>query len=379
MSKTVSYPLQPRTRRLSSLDIPFAKQLLYWTSRFSGGFILWLLAITFGLLALKGNMRGFASSQWLYETGAVYLLWGFLNYLIFFTLAAFLIPVALRTRKYKRMILSTFLVILAVGFIKYYFVSLDRFEYVRVSYFKDDPAHTPVYYTLREYLQKTLFTGLFVSSLAYAWGLTYNWVKTEKQRTELEEKQVQAELAFLKMQLNPHFLFNSLNSIYSLAIKKSDTTPDAVLKLSEMMRYVLYEKEDETHKVPLKQEVEYLENFIGFQRIRFNNDYHIDFTVSGEVENKKVASLILIPFVENAFKHGVITDAENPLAISMLIDGNQLIFKVKNKKEKGYKDQTGGIGLENTRKRLALLYPGRHELIQNDSDLFYYTQLTLQL
>ena len=324
-------------------------------------------------------MQGFGSRQWLYETGSVYLLWGFLNYLIFFGLIYFIIPNGLHSRQYVKMIVLTYLLVLTVGLFKYYAVSQDRFEYVRVSYYKDEEGKIPVYFTFYQYMLKTLFTGTFVSILAYGWGLTANWFQGEKIRKELENKRLAAELSFLRMQINPHFLFNSLNSIYSLSLKKSDFAPQAILKLSDMMRYLLYEREDASHMVALHKEIEYLENYIALQKIRFNHGQHIEFLTEGDDSNQKIAPLLLIPFIENAFKHGLLTDSANPMKIYLLIEGKRLILQVKNRKNLNNKDSNEGIGLENVNKRLKLLYPGKHQLTITESEEHYQSDLVLFL
>lgn len=350
-----------------------------WLIRFFGGFVIWLLAIAFGLVALKGNMQGFASKAWWLETGVVYLVWGFLNYLIFFGLVHFIIPYGLGTRKYAKMIGYSILLILAVGLIKYYFVNLKRFEYVLVSYYKEGNENMPVFFNFRQYMQKTFFTGTFVACLSYAWGLTVNWMKGEKQRKELENKQLSAELSFLRMQLTPHFLFNSLNSIYSLSLKKNDSAPEAILKLSEMMRHMLYQKEDADHMVTLESEVAYLHNYIGLQRIRYKNSIYIDILTEGDMQDKRIAPLLLIPFVENGFKHGVLQNEKHPLQVQLVVEQSRLIFNVKNMKNLDNKDFSGGIGMDNVKRRLALLYPGSHQLTITDGEEFYKSELVLLL
>ena len=350
-----------------------------WAIRIVGGFGIWLLAIAFGLIVLRGNVSGFGTSQWWYETGTVYLLWGALNYIIFFGLVYFIIPQGLTSKNYTKMALLTLALILAVGLLKYYFVTRPRFEYVFVSTYKDGNENLPVYYSFRQYMQKTAFTGLFVSVIAYAFGLTMNWFNSEKLRKELEGKQLDAELSFLRMQLNPHFLFNSLNSIYSLSLKKSDAVPEAVLKLSEMMRYMLYESEDEDRKVYLDNEITYLTNYIGLQKIRFSDNIFVDFHVTGSTAGKKIAPLLLIPLTENGFKHGVLNDRNHPLQILLVIEGDKLIFNVKNKKNLDNKDFTGGVGMENVKRRLALLYPGKHQLTISDAEETYKAELVLFL
>jgi len=366
----ITYPYQPLTIRIN---------IKQWIIRFFGGFLLWVCFIALGLVALKGNMQGFATKQWWHETGVVYLLYGFLNFLIFFGILHFIIPSGLKKKQYLLMVLHTYILITLMGVVKYYICCLPRFDYVRISYYKNGNEQMPVYFTFGQYLMKTIFTGTFISILAYGWGLTTNWFRGEKERKELENKRLAAELSFLRMQINPHFLFNSLNSIYSLSLKKSDDTPEAVLQLSELMRYMLYEREDDQHKVALEKEIDYLQNYIGLQHIRFRNQLHVDFRMEGDITGKKIVPLLLVPFVENGFKHGVLSDTSSPLQIHLIIEGERLLFSVKNKKSIENKDHVGGVGLENVKKRLAILYPGKYQLTISNDNEFYQSDLILLL
>src|ERR1044071_692138 len=151
------------------------------------------------------------------------------------------------------------------------------------------------------------------------------------------------KLQFLKSQLNPHFLFNSLNNIYSLAYQKSDKTADAILKLSEIMRYMIYESNDSW--VSLSKEIEYVQSFIELQKLRFKDGAAVEFTMNGEIDNQQIVPLILISFVENAFKHGVANDPKDPIRINIIANQKILHFSVSNKKSKTNKDAMGGVGL----------------------------------
>lgn len=348
-----------------------------WIIRFTGGFLLWLVAIALGLIALKGQVDGIGNRQWWYQTGSVYLVWGFLNYLVFFGLLYFIIPFGIETRRYWAMIAYTYALIIAIGLIKYYFVSLDRFEYVRVSHYKNGDETLPVYFTFLQYIQKTLFTGTFVSLLAYGLGLTLNWRKGEKKRMELEAEKRNAELAFLRMQFDSHFLFNTLNSIYSLCLQKNDEAPKAVLQLSDMMRYMIYEDEDEHHKVALEKEIGYLQNYVRLQETRFKHHVHVEFVTEGHAEGKTIVPMLLMPFIENGFKHGDLGNSQQPLKIHLIIDDERLILRVKNRKNLDKKYYVGGIGLDNVKKRLNLLYPNRYQLNVEQTNESFQTELII--
>ena len=145
------------------------------------------------------------------------------------------------------------------------------------------------------YFVGTVFTSLTFVVLSTALKFTTDWFLNERIQRDLENQRLSAELSFLRSQINPHFLFNSLNSIYSLAYQRSETTPEAILKLSEIMRYMLYECND--NKVPLVKELQYLQNFIDLQKIRFGNKAFIDFKIDGEVDGQQIVPLLLIPFI----------------------------------------------------------------------------------
>ena len=205
---------------------------------------------------------------------------------------------------------------------------------------------------------------LFIGVLFFALTLRINnqWKQVQKEKTE-------AELSYLKAQINPHFLFNTLNSIYSLSVRQSDAAPEAIVKLAGMMRYVLQEADAE--QVPLEKEISYLRDYIELQKLRFGNDVPIEFTVTGESANKQIAPLILINFIENAFKHGVNAEEDSRIAVRIDIAGNSVVLTVRNNKVHVQNEEQSGTGLQNVKSRLALLYPGRHQLtIENGTDTY---------
>lgn len=199
----------------------------------------------------------------------------------------------------------------------------------------------------------------------------------EKETEQLRREKTQTELAFLKSQINPHFLYNTLNYLYSLAYPVSEKLGDAIIKLSGLMRYMLAESTD--GMVELEKEIEYLHNYIAIYRMRFEDHFFVDFNIDGGTLNKRIASLALIPFVENAFKHGVMDDGNRPVKIQLKILTHQLIFTVSNKINRNQKDHSSGIGMTNIRRRLELIYPERYELLISDNGETYKAILTLNL
>lgn len=194
----------------------------------------------------------------------------------------------------------------------------------------------------------------------------------------LEKEVLDAQLQSLKYQINPHFLFNSLNFLYSQALPLSDELARATMLLSKMMRYGLQENNEEA-KVSLTGEIEHLHNFIAFNQLRFSNQLQIDFRVEGAVQIRRIMPLLLITFVENAFKYGELHQTEFPLQIHLRADAEKLFFFVKNKKRNGPKEDSTGIGIDNIKRRLMLGYPGKHTLQISDDPLFYTSELTIIL
>jgi len=214
----------------------------------------------------------------------------------------------------------------------------------------------------------------------FVYGLMYffveSWYKTKQNQQELQKEKAAAELTFLRSQINPHFLFNSINDIYSLTYQQSKQAPVALLKLSEILRYMLREGNADT--MLLQNEVKYLENVIELQRISAKGKAYIDLNIEGYIGTQKIATLLLIAFVENAFKHGVLSDADNPVKINLQAMPDKIYFTVQNKKNRDEKDKTAGIGLSNVRRRLELIYPGTHHLTIDDKDEYYTVNLELQ-
>ncbi len=193
----------------------------------------------------------------------------------------------------------------------------------------------------------------------------------------LKAKQTQTEYNLLKAQVNPHFLFNTLNNLYALSLKKADELPDMLLGLSDLMRYQLDSSKEE--RVSLEKEIRYLENYINLERLRVKNNSMIKFNVSGYVLDKKVAPLLFIPFIENAFKYGISASKENLIIVDFKIFDNELNFTVKNNVSKTQENSYSGIGIENVKARLNILYKNKHDLAIVEKDNVFIVNLKLKL
>ncbi len=267
----------------------------------------------------------------------------------------------------------------------------------------------PLFFTNRKWLGLFLFVlniavftcvGLYFLSDAldhFEWRMVYNMIgilvlvlfvssalKVAGDSFTRRQQEKDAELKLLKAQLNPHFLFNTLNNLYGLSVVKSDKLPNLMLKLSDLLRYSLYETK-ETY-VPLEKEITYLENYMSLEKIRLEDTIDIQFEISGDLSSKKIAPMLLLVFVENAFKHlSVSKDKKSKVIVSLHEENNKLIFKCDNtidttglnldNIEKG----KSGIGLQNVKKRLAIMYPEKHQLTINNSANEYRVLLTLAL
>jgi two-component system, LytTR family, sensor kinase len=219
-----------------------------------------------------------------------------------------------------------------------------------------------------------------VLALGTSIRVTENWYENEKQKKEMENQKLGAELSLLKSQINPHFFFNTLNSIYSLAIIKSNRTPEAVLKLSEIMRYIIYDTERKL--VPLSKEIEYIANYIELQRLRLPDDIKVKFkTDIGEGESV-IEPLLLLPFVENAFKHGVDVEKGGKISVTITRIGNELRLHVENPlvdADINVKNGSSGVGMNNTLKRLKLLYNDNFTYTAGPVKTNYVVDLVLKL
>jgi len=203
-------------------------------------------------------------------------------------------------------------------------------------------------------------------------------LKINNRLKQTEREKLRAELSYFKAQINPHFLFNTLNSIYSPAIQKDDRTPEAVVKLSGMMRYVIT---DASHDfVPLDKEISYITDYIDLQKVRFGDTVRIGYQPCEAEPGKYIAPLILIPFIENAFKFGVNPESDSQISIGIVLSDDALHLSVFNQKVKDLPDsEAGGLGISNAKQRLALLYPEKHRLIIEDGESHFKVDLTIKL
>jgi hypothetical protein len=206
------------------------------------------------------------------------------------------------------------------------------------------------------------------------------WLEYERKNREIENEKLNTELSFLKSQINPHFLFNTLNNIYSLAEAGSDKTGEAVMKLSSIMRYVLTEVKN--NSVPLEKEIQFTKHYIELQKMRLTDKSKVDFLITGDPSGKQISPLLFLPFLENAFKYGISTREASPIHIVLDIKDKELDFKISNNKYSHAllkPAETTGIGIVNIKRRLDLLYHKNYKLCMADEKTTYNVNLNIRL
>ncbi len=306
-----------------------------------------------------GLSEFFADSRALrgYMNNILILLFFYLNFYI-------LIPKLYFRKKYTWYILSLLAVFLVIVFIP---PEIFPFREGGPMPPKPMPGNNRMFFFIGH--QLIFFLAVVFFSLMLK--INNRWKQAEKER-------LKAELSYFKAQINPHFLFNTLNTIYSLAIQKADNTPDAVVKLSGMMRYVISDASNDF--VPLEKEISYITDYIDLQRIRFGETVSIDYNPCDATSGKLIAPLILIPFIENAFKFGVNPETDSRITVTIELSGPELHLRVFNKKViLPESEGVGGLGIINARQRLALLYQDKHRLLIDDNASDYTVELYITL
>lgn len=340
-------------------------------------FMIWIFFILTSLIQFYESP--FRINNDFYVQWATGILLFYLNYF-------YLVPALLLQKKYWKYFLFIFIIIAVFMIIRiHYFIPEFRHMRTRmvppeaINLFKQRgrvmmaPARQPLFFKIGP----SFFYILIITISAVIRTLT-EFYNNQQNKLIAETHRTNTELIYLRKQTNPHFLFNSLNSIYSLAHKKSDLVPDAIVTLSELMRYMLYETDNKT--VALEKEINYIQNYIELQKLRLNNIEDIIINVHGNTKNKFIEPLLLISFVENAFKYGTDYKGATHVKIKIFISENDLDFWIENTIENYEKDpDNSGIGLINIQSRLDLLYPNAHELTINQDNHFYRVHLSLKL
>jgi len=271
-------------------------------------------------------------------------------------------------------VLSLFVMLLLKYYLTYYLVSTDVWPEG-----PEEPNGLSFNYAIQMMLGE-----FYVVAFVTAIKVTIDWLGENSRFNDLEKRQLATELRFLRTQVSPHFFFNTLNNIYALTLNKSDKAPEVVLKLSELMRYLLYATKK--RKQDLALELQCIENYIDLERIRFNDKLKVTVSVQGNLKNKKIAPMLLVPFVENSFKHGT-NDQIGSVEINLKarVEGYFLTFEIQNNRPpnqtKTKKElKSSGIGLNNVKKRLELGYnPKDYELKITKTNQHYKVRLKIKV
>lgn len=297
--------------------------------------------------------------------------------LVYFNLY-FLLPRYIPSRLTKYLVLL-FLSLLIMSLLRI----VLTYEFVTTEVWRESVVKEQSLFGLN-YIVAVFMGELYVIGLTTAIKLIIDWVRTQRRARELERRNHETELSFLRSQVQPHFFFNTLNNLYSLTLDKSDKAPETVLKLSDLMSYVIYKGKNT--RVSLPEEVIHIHNYIDLERLRYGDNHIAEINISGNIQDKWIPPLILMPFVENSFKHG--TDYKNgkiPINIQLTVNGNVLYFTVKNAKnknstiEKDPDKSNSGIGIQNTMRRLELLYDKNYTLDISEDDNTYKVSLKITL
>lgn len=290
----------------------------------------------------------------------------------------FLIPRFLLKRKYVEfslLLVGSVVVFLILTQVIYFYIYLPSFHGEYFAMLKEN-GHSfwqaNYFYLLVSYYS--------VVMVAAAIKLTKYWLQEQQSLAQLKTQNLQSEIALLRSQVNPHFLFNVLNNIDSLIFKDQQEASNMLIKLSEIMRYMLYEAN--TEKVSLQKEINYLKSYIDLQKVRFKDPGFVEINIAGDTSGKSIIPMLFVPFIENAFKHGEKAVKSPGIVIHLSAEHNKVTLKVVNHfstHEVFQKDKAGGIGLSNVRRRLELLYPGKHRLVINKENSKYIVLLNIEL
>ncbi|MCE5345475.1 MAG: histidine kinase [Bacteroidales bacterium] len=279
--------------------------------------------------------------------------------ILFYTCYSFLIPVLLFKRKFFIFSACSLILILALYF-AIQAIATGNFEFLLNP---DKDGHPGIDRNLL-----LLYGLLLVYFASISTKILLKFKNDEEKKEEIMEKRISTELLYLKQQVNPHFLFNTLNNIYALSIKSPEITPAAILKVSSILRYTLYKSDNSL--ALLKDEIEIISSYIDFQKMRFKNGLPITYNVSGPIDDFKIEPFILLPLIENAFKYGMVNINDTFINIQITINSDNLKFSIDNRKCHTTESdlEHSGIGIKNIKRRLDLVYPDCHKFKIIDKD-----------
>jgi len=337
----------------------------YYSSELSWKRIFWHLVFWLSYIVFLVTVYGSFEKDYFQRLQEVFIVLPLRILTAYFTVYVLVMMVLLR----KKYILFTLSLIISVLFLSvlqrsvYYYITFPHFypEFLERNFW-----HWPVIF-------KGMINLYTVTIALLSLKFLKQYYESQRDTQKLENEKIQAELKLLKAQIHPHFLFNTLNNLYALTLKKDDRAPMVVLKLSHLLNYILYECN--VKYAPLKKEIEMLQNYIELEKIRYGERIQIQFDIDGSVQGVYIAPLLFLPFLENSFKHGASGILEKPwINIILKVEQDEILFQIENSKEKDIKQLSyqEGIGLNNVKRRLELLHKGDYELtIENKEDCFF--------
>ncbi|MEN8139429.1 MAG: histidine kinase [Bacteroidota bacterium] len=337
--------------------IPINYHIIFWVGFFILNFVRWGSYYNDFFYSFKSNLVGFP-----------------IHITLSYFHAYYLIPKFVAKRKYYVYIILLLAALTLMYFVKttitYYLINED----VWPEAIEGAKARVGLHYV-------TVVLGeLYVIGITTAIKLTMDWVNSRKRNQELTKLNLETEIKYLRAQIQPHFFFNTLNNLYALTLEKSDKAPEVVLKLSELMQYVLYEAKDD--RIQLTKEFAYIQSYLDLEKLRFDNRLKYNIEISGKIEGVYLPPLMYLPFIENCFKHGVSAD-NSDIVIDIKFDtsGEMLIFMVENPipniADKRFRQVNEGIGIKNIRKRLKLNYNNNFRLSINTENNRYSVLLAI--
>jgi len=292
-----------------------------------------------------------------------------INSIIFYSIILYIIPVILKEKGTRVFIYWLLLIVVVLSFIELCF-----------DYYMATKSAISINEFVKDQILLVFLIHILTIISAIAYSFIKDWLKNEQLKKNLIKQKTAMELALLKSQVNPHFLFNALNSLFSMALKNGDNkTAEGISKLAEMMRYTL--DRSKTEHVTLDEEINYIQDYIYMQKLRFEDNVITNFSVK-DVHNPSLTlpAMLFMPFVENAYKYGVLVNKQSIINIIISSNNNQLNFEIENEKQNVKSPvKSNNIGLANVKEQLQLLFPNKHDLQIDNNDTFFKAHLTIEL
>lgn len=362
----MAYSILNSSSNYALTGVRLPKWAAYFRSRIGYHLLFWLILYLYSTI-----YAGFISKAYAYSFYDFTVKLPFIIGICYFNIY-YLLPTFLAKKRYTVYLVSLFFAILFPTVVLQ--IMLNSLVYANLC-----PRHyvSDALFSYENTLDK-MFSITTIVLFTTGLKLSKDWLTQQQKIAEIKRQQLKTELQFLKLQISPHFFFNTLNNLYALVLKKSDLAPDVVLKFSDMVSYLLYESDHE--KAFLKKEIEVIKNYLSLEELRFGDRVKVDFTLSGNLDNFNIPPLILLPFVENCFKHGTKNLLEKvDISIRLSIENNLLHLVINNPAaiKPPQPEKNSGVGLKNVKRRLDLIYGDDYELNITEQDQQFKVSLKI--